>query len=324
MHLFGVMYDLVDHVVTSQYFSEQRCKTPEQNSKLSPTYRKRAASCDSVGLFQVNIGKLCSNLLHPCWYSVCWSINYRGNLLKIPALTVDFFLPPFKAVSFHSIYLKPQPVHPIFAFPSELTLLSCVAASGAAPFRISLCLIQINFLGWCFLGFSFLSFVVVQSLSCVQLFAMPGTAASQAPLSSLSPGVCSNSCPLSWWCHSTISSCLPLLLLPSIFSSIRVFSNESALHIRWPKYWRFSFSISPSNEYSGLTSFRIDWSDLLAVQGTLRSLIQHHNSKASILRCSAFFKFFALNLSVFLSVTHVIYKQQIFFEKQAGNPFFFP
>ena len=158
MHLFGVMYDLVDHVVTSQYFSEQRCKTPEQNSKLSPTYRKRAASCDSVGLFQVNIGKLCSNLLHPCWYSVCWSINYRGNLLKIPALTVDFFLPPFKAVSFHSIYLKPQPVHPIFAFPSELTLLSCVAASGAAPFRISLCLIQINFLGWCFLGFSFLSF----------------------------------------------------------------------------------------------------------------------------------------------------------------------
>lgn len=84
MHLFGVTYDLVDHVVTSQYFSEQKYKTPEQNSKLSPTYRKRAASCDSVGLFQVNIWKLCSNLLHPCWYSVCWSINYWGNLLKIP------------------------------------------------------------------------------------------------------------------------------------------------------------------------------------------------------------------------------------------------
>ena len=83
--------------------------------------------------------------------------------------------------------------------------------------------------------------------------------------------------------------CHPLLLSPSIFPSIRVFSNESALHIRWPKYWSFSFSISPSNEYSGLISFRIDWSDLLAVQGTLKSLLQHHSSKASILRHSAFF-----------------------------------
>ena len=83
--------------------------------------------------------------------------------------------------------------------------------------------------------------------------------------------------------------CLPLLLLPSIFPSIRVFSNESALHIRWPKYWSFSFSISPSNEYSGLISFRTDWLDFLAVQGTLKSLLQHHSSKGSILRCSAFF-----------------------------------
>ena len=83
--------------------------------------------------------------------------------------------------------------------------------------------------------------------------------------------------------------CCPLLLLPSSFPSIRVFSNESALHIRWPKYWSFSFNISLSNEYSGLISFRIDWFDLLAVQGTLKSLIQHHSSKASILRCSAFF-----------------------------------
>ena len=81
----------------------------------------------------------------------------------------------------------------------------------------------------------------------------------------------------------------PLLLLPSIFPSIRVFSNESVLHIRWPKYWRFSISVSPSNEYSGLISFRIDWLDLLAVQGTLKSLLQHQSSKASILRCSAFF-----------------------------------
>ena len=83
--------------------------------------------------------------------------------------------------------------------------------------------------------------------------------------------------------------CHPLLLLPSIFPSIRVFSNESVLHIRWPKYWSFSFSISPSNEYSGLISFRMDWLDLLAVQGTLNSLLQHHSSKASILWCSAFF-----------------------------------
>ena len=81
----------------------------------------------------------------------------------------------------------------------------------------------------------------------------------------------------------------PLLLLPSIFPSIRVFSNESALCIRWPKYWNFSFSISPSNEYSGLISFKIDWFDLLAVQRTLKSLLQHHNSKASILQCSAYF-----------------------------------
>ena len=83
--------------------------------------------------------------------------------------------------------------------------------------------------------------------------------------------------------------CHPLLLLPSIFPSIRVFSNESVLHIRWPKYWSFSFSISPSNEYSGLISLRMDWLDPLEVQGTFKSLLQHHSSKASFLRCSAFF-----------------------------------
>ena len=86
-----------------------------------------------------------------------------------------------------------------------------------------------------------------------------------------------------------ISLCHPLLLPPSIFASIRVFSNESALHVRWPKYCSFSFSISPSNEHPGLISFRMDWLDLLAVQGTLKSLLQHHSSKASILWCSAFF-----------------------------------
>ena len=83
--------------------------------------------------------------------------------------------------------------------------------------------------------------------------------------------------------------CHPLLLLPSIFPSIRVFSNELALHMRWPKYWSFSFNINPSNEHSGLVSFRIDWLDLLAVQGTLKSLLQHHSSKASILWCTSFF-----------------------------------
>ena len=86
-----------------------------------------------------------------------------------------------------------------------------------------------------------------------------------------------------------LSLCRPFLLPPSIFPSIRVFSNESALHIRWPKYWSFSFSISPSNEYLGLISFRMDWLDLLAVQGTLKSLLQHHSSKSSILQCSVFF-----------------------------------
>ena len=91
-----------------------------------------------------------------------------------------------------------------------------------------------------------------------------------------------NSCPLSQWCHPTILSCHPLLFLPSVFPNIGVFSNESAIRIKWPKYWSFNFSISPSNEYSGLISFRIDWLDLFAVQGTLKSLLQHHSWKASL------------------------------------------
>ena len=122
---------------------------------------------------------------------------------------------------------------------------------------------------------------LVQSLSPVQLFVTPWTAASQASLSitnfqsllklmSIESVMPSNHLIL---CH-------PLLLLPSIFPSIKIFSNESVLPIRWPKYWSFSFSISPSNEYSGLISFRMDWLDLLAVQGTLKSLLQHHSSKA--------------------------------------------
>ena len=103
------------------------------------------------------------------------------------------------------------------------------------------------------------------------------------------PGVHSDSRPSSLWCHPGISSCRPFLLLPPIPPSIRVFSNESTLHMRWPKYWSFSFSIIPSKEHPGPISFRMDWLDLLAVQGTLKSLLQHHSSTASILRRSAFF-----------------------------------
>ena len=113
-------------------------------------------------------------------------------------------------------------------------------------------------------------FVVVQSLSHVQLFATPQTVAHQASLSFTILGICLNPCPLSQWCHQTISSSCPLLL-PPVFLSIRVFFNEPTLHIRLTKYW--SFSISHSNEYSGLISFRTEWFDLLAVQGTLKSLL---------------------------------------------------
>ena len=110
------------------------------------------------------------------------------------------------------------------------------------------------------------------------------------PCPSSTPRACSNSCLLSWWCHPNhLILCRSLLPLTSIFPSIRIFSNKSALHITWPKIWSFSFSISPCNEYSELILFRIDWFDLLVVQGTLKSFLQHHSSKASILQCSAFF-----------------------------------
>ena len=106
------------------------------------------------------------------------------------------------------------------------------------------------------------------------------------PCPSPTPGVYSNLCPSSQWCHPTISSSVVPFILPLILPSIRVFSNESTLRMRWPKYWSFSFSISPSNEHPGLISFRMDWSDLLAVQGTLKSLLQHYSSKASSFQCS--------------------------------------
>ena len=133
-------------------------------------------------------------------------------------------------------------------------------------------------------------FSSVQFLRCVRIFATTWTAAPQASLSI----TISRSPPKPMSIESVMPSshvilCRPLLLLPAILPSIRVFSNESALRIRWPKYWSLSFNISPSNEHPGLVSFRMDWLDLLAVQGILKSLLQHHSSKASILRHSAFF-----------------------------------
>ena len=131
---------------------------------------------------------------------------------------------------------------------------------------------------------------VVQMLSCVQLFATPWTAAHQASLSfTISHRLLKLMSIESMMPSSHLSLCCPFLLLPSIFPSIRVFSNELAFHTRWPRYWSFSFSISPSNVYSELISLRIYWFDILAVQGTLKSFLQHHNSKAPVLQCSAFF-----------------------------------
>ena len=140
------------------------------------------------------------------------------------------------------------------------------------------------------LGFNSVQFSSVQSLSRVRLFATPWIAAHQASLSITN----SQSPPKPMSIESVMPSnhlilCHSLLLLPSIFPSIRVFSNESALFIMWPKYWSFSLSISLSNEHPGLISFRMDWLDLLEVQETLKSLLQHHSSKASILQRSAFF-----------------------------------
>ena len=138
--------------------------------------------------------------------------------------------------------------------------------------------------------FILLCFSSVQPLSHVWLFATPRTAACQASLSITNSRSLLNIMSIeSVMPFNHLILCHPLLLLPSIFPSIRGFSNESVLHKRWPKYWSFSFNISPSIEHPGLISFRMDWLDLLAIQGTLKSLIQHHSSKASILRHTAFF-----------------------------------
>ena len=132
-------------------------------------------------------------------------------------------------------------------------------------------------------------FSLVQSLSCIGLFATPWTVAHQASLSTTNSRSLLKLMSIELVMPSNHLILCLLLLLPSIYPSIRVFSKESVLRIRWPKYWSFSFSIGPSNEYSGLISFRMDWFDLLAVQGTLKSLLQHHSLKASILQSSVFF-----------------------------------
>ena len=137
---------------------------------------------------------------------------------------------------------------------------------------------------------STVQFSAVQLLSCAQLFATPWTAARRAPLtSSVSRSLLKLMSIELVMLSNHLILCCPLLLLPSIFLSIQVFSKQSALHIRWPKYWSFSFSNSPPNEYSGLISLRIHWFALSAVQGTLKSLLQHHSSKAPILQHSSFF-----------------------------------
>ena len=187
-------------------------------------------------------------------------------------------------------------------FPSKTCLCRCLV-SKSCPTLLwphGLCppgypvhgISQAKILEWVAISFSRIShqFSSVQSLSRVLLFATTWIAACQASLS------ITNSRSLlklmsieSVMPSSHLILCHPLLLLPSVPPSIRVFSKESTLLMRWPKYWSFSFSISPSYEHPGLISFRMDWLDLLAVQGNLKSLLQHHSSKASILRCSAFF-----------------------------------
>ena len=132
--------------------------------------------------------------------------------------------------------------------------------------------------------------ISLQLLSCVQLFVTSWTVVHQPSLSYIiSQSLLKLISIESVMPSNHLILCHPLILLPSIFPSIRVFSNESVLRIRWPKYWSFSFNISPSNEHPGLISFRMDWLDLLAVQGTLKSLLQHHSSKVSVLQCTAFF-----------------------------------
>ena len=213
--------------------------------------------------------------------------NLGKNILPKSTRLSDKIYPP----SFWTLHLPPQPARAasLLSFPGEghgPHLLSKVRAYWLLSFQQQLT----HSPALKGSSISPLTFSSVQLLSRVQLFATQWTATRQASLfftnSQSSPKPMSTESVMP---SSHLILCHFLLLLPSIFLSIRVFSNKSALLIRWPKYWSFSFNISPSNEYPGLMSFRMDWLDLYAVQGTLKSLLQHHSSKALILLCSPFF-----------------------------------
>ena len=171
--------------------------------------------------------------------------------------------------------------------------------------------------GWCLLVSVHTKYLSsVQSLSHVRLLATPWIAALQASLSITNSRSSLRLTSIELVMPSShLILCHPLLLLPSFPPSIRVFSNESTLPMRWPKYWSFSFSISPSNEHPGRISFRMDWLDLLAIQGTLKSLLQHHSSKASILRCSAFF----VNFQMFKLVLEKVEEPEIKLPTSTGS-----
>ena len=186
----------------------------------------------------------------------------------------------------------------VFFFPSDIIVF--ISRRSFGKWLYSSCL-----------NFS-VQFTSVQ-FSHVQLFVTPWITACQASLSITNSQNLPKFMPIESMMPSNhLILCHPLLLPPSIFPSIRVFSNESALLIRWPKYWSFSFSISPSNQHPGLISFRIDWLDLLAVQGTLKNLLQHHSSKASILQCSVFFMVQLLNLYMTTGKTIVLTRWTFF------------
>ena len=165
---------------------------------------------------------------------------------------------------------------------SHFICLSENGESGSINFKSRFCLFLSNHIDLLQCSAKFLSVQYSHSVLSYSLWPH-GLQHARLPCPSPILRACSNSWPSSGWCHPTIPSSCPLLLLPSVFLSVRGFSNKVALRIRWPKYWSFSFSTSPSNEHSGLISFKIDWFDLLAVQGTLKSLLQHHSSKASVL-----------------------------------------
>ena len=204
------------------------------------------------------------------WYSDCFN--------NLPQFAVIHTVKGFSIVSqVEDVFLK----FPCF-FYDAMNVGNLI--SGSFEFSKTSFFSVISWFTYCW------SFSSVQSLSHVQLFATPWTAAHQASLSiTNSRNLLKFRSIESMMPSSHLILCHPLLLMPSVFPSIRVFSNESALHIRWPKYWSFSFNINPSSEHSGLISFRMDWLHLLTIQGTLKSLLQHHSWKTSIYRHSAFF-----------------------------------